>query len=64
AVKNGRGTELTIGDGKYISVGLDGTDVTIRGSGKVLAFDNWDDLVGAINEEKAVYHKEDYPDKG
>ena len=35
-VKNGRGTELVIGEGKYISVGLDGTDITIRGNGNVI----------------------------
>ena len=39
-VKNGRGTDLMIGEGKYVSVGAGGTDITIRGDGKVLAFDD------------------------
>ncbi len=60
-IRNGRGTELMIGEGKYISAGAGGTDITIRGDGKVLAFDGWNDLVNAINEDKAVYCKHDYP---
>ena len=58
-VKNGRGTDLLIGEGKYISVGAGGADVTIRGDGKVLAFDDWNGLMDAINEDKAVYCKRD-----
>ncbi|MDE6054461.1 MAG: hypothetical protein K2G55_12010 [Lachnospiraceae bacterium] len=38
-VKNGRGTDPMIGEGKYILVGAGGADVTIRRDGKVLAFD-------------------------
>ncbi len=60
-VRNGKGTELMIGEGKYISAGAEGTDITIRGDEKVLAFDGWNDLVNAINEDKAVYCKHDYP---
>ncbi len=60
-IRNGRGTELMIGEGKYISAGAGGTDINIRGDGKVLAFDGWNDLVNAINEDKAVYCKHDYP---
>jgi hypothetical protein len=60
-VRNGKGTELIIGEGKYISAGAEGKNVTIRGNGKMLAFDGWDDLVNAINEDKAVYCKHDYP---
>lgn len=63
-VKNGRGTNLTITPEKYISVGFEGTDVTIRGNGKVLAFDNWNDFVDAINQEKSVYYSCDYPGEG
>lgn len=59
-IRNGRGTELMIGEGKYISAGAGGTDITIRGDGKVLAFGEWNDLVNAINEDKAVYCKHDY----
>ena len=60
-VKNGKGTDLTIGPGAYISVGKNGEDVTIRGAGKVLAFDKWEDLIAAIDEQKSVYHNEDNP---
>lgn len=63
-VKNGRGTNLTIGSGMYISVGPSGNDVTIRGNGNVLAFDNWNDFVGAIDKEKSVYNSCDYPEGG
>lgn len=63
-VKNGRGTNLTIAPGKYISVGPGGTDVTVRGNGKVLAFDNWSDFVDAIDHEKSTYHSCDYPEGG
>ena len=61
-VKNGRGTDLMIGEGKYILVGAGGADVTIRGDGKVLAFDDWNGLMDAIDEDKAVYCKRDLPD--
>ena len=63
-VKNGSGTTLVIDDQKYISVSTGGTYVTIRGNGKVLSFDKWDDLVNAVSEKKAVYHKDDCPDRG
>ena len=39
-VKNGRGTDFMIGQGKYVSIRAGGTDITIRGDGKVLAFDD------------------------
>jgi len=61
-VRNGRGTDLVIGKGKYLSVGPGGTDITIRGDGKVLAFDDWAGLMDAINGEKAVYCKCDLLD--
>ena len=58
-VKNGKGTNLTIGPDEYISIGPKGLDVTIRGNGKVVAFDEWDDLVDAIDIEKAAYFCKD-----
>lgn len=54
-VKNGKGTNLIIGQGKYISVGPEGTDVTIRGNGKVVAFDKWEDLIESIDIGKTAY---------
>lgn len=60
-VKNGIGTDLMIGEDRYISVGSDGTDITIRGNGKVLAFDDWTGLMNAISEDKAMYCKYDLP---
>lgn len=59
SVKNGRGTTLEISPLQYISVGKDGMDVTIRGNGKVIAFDSWDDFVNAVDEKKAAYHVHD-----
>ena len=61
-VKNGRGTDLIIGEGKYVSVGAGGTDITIKGDGKVLAFDDWNGLIDTINEDEAVYCKHDLTD--
>lgn len=61
-VKNGKGTDLIIGRGKYISVGPGGTDVTVRGNGKVLAFDSWSDFIDAIDAGKSAYHSCDYPE--
>lgn len=58
-VNNGKGTNLTIAAGKYISVGSGGTDITIRGNGKVLAFDNWNNFINAIDMTKAVYYCDD-----
>ena len=39
-VKNGRGTDFMIGQGKYVSIRADGTDIIITGDGKVLALDD------------------------
>lgn len=58
-VKNGRGTDLTVGPGKYISVGPGGTDITIRGNGIVVAFDKWEDLIESIDVGKAAYSYRD-----
>lgn len=63
-VKNGNGTVLTIGPVKYISIGPKGSDVTIRGNGKVVAFDKWDDLIDAIDIEKAAYVCSDFQKEG
>lgn len=54
-INNGKGTNLTIGPGAYISLGEDGTDIMIRGNKKVIAFDTWEDFVNAIDEKQAVY---------
>lgn len=58
-VKNGKGTNLTISEEKYLSVGKNGEDVTIRGNGKVIAFNNWFDFVEAIDVGKASYFRRD-----
>lgn len=53
-IKNGRGTDLYIGDDSYISIGAGGENIAIRGAGKVFYFDTWRDLIGTITrgEEK------------
>lgn len=48
-----------ISESSYISVGPGGTDVMVRGSGKVLAFDTWEQLVNAIDIKQAAYACED-----
>lgn len=58
-LKNGRGTNLTINEGQYLSVGKNGNDVTIRGNGRVIAFDTWDDFVDAIDITKSVWARDD-----
>lgn len=65
-VKNGNGTNLTIRDGDimesaYISVGKNCSDVTIRGCGRVIEFDKWDDLIDAIDTNSAAYVHYDLP---
>ena len=55
----GKGATLYIGPGKYISARRGGTDVVIRGNGKVIAFDTWEDLIEAIDTDKSSYYKED-----
>lgn len=54
-VKNGLGTDLIISESKYISIGKDGTDVTIRGDGIVVAFDTWEQFLHSIDSSKASY---------
>lgn len=58
-ISNNSGTNLTIGPGAYLSVGKDGTDIMVRGNGKVFAFDTWQDLIDSIDETKPVYCKRD-----
>ncbi len=60
-IKNGRGTTLIIGPESYLSVGPGGTDVMIRGNGKALAFDNWEDLIDAVDTGKHAYRMTDCP---
>lgn len=48
-----------ISEGRYLSVGKGGGDVTIRGNGRVIAFDNWDDFVDAIDITKSVWARDD-----
>lgn len=58
-VRNGNGTNLTIGEGRYIAVGKGGSNITIRGAGKVICFDRWDDLVRAVDVSRSVYACDD-----
>lgn len=63
SINNGHGTELTIksnvNDSAYISIGPNGTDIMLRGKGKVIAFDNWSNLIDAIDISKASYYADD-----
>lgn len=58
-IKNGRGTNLTIAEDSYISVGQNGNDVTIRGAGKVMGFDTWEQFISSINKSNANYVSKD-----
>lgn len=58
-IKNGKGTSLLISDDSYITVGPKETDIMLRGSGKVFAFDHWNDFIASIDPNKAVYFHED-----
>lgn len=55
SIKNSKGTEVWIGKRKYLSIGKNGTDIMIRGNGIVVAFDDWDSFINAIDCKKAVY---------
>lgn len=59
SIRNGKGTELWIGKETYLSVGKNGTDVMIRGNGIVVAFDDWNNFINAIDCKKAVYYHQD-----
>lgn len=57
-----KGVDVFIGspeDADYVSIGPNGTDIMIRGNGRVLAFNSWKDLVAAISPENAVYYSEE-----
>lgn len=58
-IKNGNGTNLTISEEKYISIGRYGKDITIRGNGKVIYFTTWNDFISAIDVSKAIYANDD-----
>ncbi len=40
-----------------MSAGADGTDMTIKRDGKVLAFDDWTAFINPVSEDQAVYCK-------
>ena len=52
-------TLITVQVVLYLSVGKNVTDVTIRGNGRVIAFDTWDDFVDAIDITKSVWARDD-----
>lgn len=58
-VRNGNGTTLTIDEREYISVGKNGTGVNLRGREKILSFNTWDELINAIDPDKAWYFDRD-----
>lgn len=58
-VHNGRGTVLSVDSVNYIAVGPNGENISIRGNGKLIFFDSWEDLVAAIDEKKARYCERD-----
>lgn len=66
SIMNGSGTNLTIHESDiakqsaYISIGKDGTDIMIRGCGKVFGFNDWESFISAIDNTKAAYYKIDY----
>ena len=60
SVNNGNGTDLTISEGRYLSVGKDGMDVTVRAGGKMVCFNIWDDMVAALDVSKAAYVHHDH----
>ncbi len=55
SIRNSKGTEVWIRKGRYLSIGKNGTDIMIRGNGIVVAFDDWDSFINAIDYTKAVY---------
>lgn len=58
-INNGNGTELTISNSKYIVVGPNGTDITIRCGDEVIAFDTLEDMVSSIDKGKCAYYHKD-----
>ena len=60
---NGNGTDLTISDDKYISVGRDGYDIMLRCKDTVIGFESLEQLVEAIAKEKVPYYHNDTENK-
>lgn len=58
-IKNGNGTNLIIDDETYISIGKNGEDIMFRADGKVYGFNHINDLIDAIDGEKAIYKQID-----
>ena len=58
-VANGKGTDLTIGPSKYISVGKDGNDITLRCGDKAMSFSTMEDLINAIDPDKTAWFQDD-----
>ena len=58
-ITNGNGTSLVINKDAYISIGKNGNDISIRGNGKVICFNTWEEFISSINISKANYYKED-----
>ena len=58
-VRNGNGTNLTIGPSAYISIGKDGKDIMIRCKNEVIAFNSLNDLIAALDKDKSVYYCND-----
>ncbi|MGN0437116.1 MAG: hypothetical protein ACI4F4_01225 [Lachnospiraceae bacterium] len=55
-IENNDGTDLIIGENKYISIGKDGANIVIKNGDKMIWFDGedgFDQLVAAIDITKA-----------
>lgn len=62
-VRNGRGTNLTISEEMYITVGNKGENIMLRGDGKVFGFDDWSNFLAAIKPSKTCSLKDDVDKK-
>lgn len=58
-VINGYGTVLCVDEETYISIGKKGENVTIRAKGKVIAFSSINNLVDALDPDKATFYRDD-----
>ena len=62
-IRNGNGTNLTIGPSTYpsayISIGKDGKDIMIRCEHEVIAFNSLNDLIAALDKDKSIYYHND-----
>ena len=54
-IKNGNGTVVVINDNAYLKIGKNGIDIMLRANNKVYAFNSFEELVNAIDGEKAIY---------